>query len=230
MKLHPITLGVTRPNWGALNTARALGQIAAEAEAHVLARDNNTCRCCGFRAEKYQKILHLNGDARDFSDQNVLTVCVFCHQCFHLEDVGKMGSGMLIWLPETDQATLHHIMRAVYVGRVAQGPLADAARATYEMLVGRGEDAKRRLGSTDPSALAIVMRDFLTSQAYAQMHKKLEGIRLLPLDRRMATDAGLEFNQFPQILAYWRSKNGPFAVTPVQEWATLFKELSPAVA
>lgn len=136
-----------------------------------------------------------------------------------------MGSGMLIWLPEADQTTLHHIMRAIYIGRVAQGPLADTARATYDVLLKRGDDAKRRLGSTDPSALALVMRDFLTTQTYQQLQKKLEGIRLLPLDRRMVMDAGLEFNQFPQILAYWRSKAGPFASTPVQEWATLFQPI-----
>ncbi len=225
MKAYPITLGVTRPNWGKPNTARIAGDISEEAEAHIFKRDDHTCQCCGFRAEKYQKILHINGDARDFREENVLTACVFCHQCFHLEDVAKMGSGMLVWLPEIEQAALHHLMRAIYIGRVAQGPLADTARSTYEKLLKRGEEAKRRLGSTDPGALALVMRDFLTTQTYHQLQKQLDGIRLLPLDRRMVMDGTLEFNQFPQILAYWRSKAGPFATTPVQEWATLFQPI-----
>jgi intracellular multiplication protein IcmJ len=223
MKAYPITLGVARPQWGPVSTKRAVGQISDDAVTHVFNRDEHTCQCCGFRSEKYQKILHLNGDSRDFSGDNVLTTCVFCHQCFHLEDVAKMGSGMLVWLPEIEQADLHHMMRAIYVGRVAQGPLAEAARNAYETLLKRGEDTKKRLGSTDPAALAMVMRDFLTPQQYAQVQKKLDGIRLLPLDRRMVVDGTLEFNQFPQILAYWRSRNGPFAKIPVQDWATLFQ-------
>jgi intracellular multiplication protein IcmJ len=223
MKAYPITLGVARPHWGPTNTKRAVGQISDDAAQHVFKRDDHTCQCCGFKAEKYQKILHLNGDARDFDPDNTLTTCVFCHQCFHLEEVAKMGSGMLVWLPEIDQAELHHMMRAIYVGRVAQGPLADSARSAYETLLKRGDEAKKRLGSTDPAALALVMRDFLAASQYAQLQKRLEGIRLLPLDRRMVIDGTLEFNQFPQILAYWRSRNGPFAKIPVQEWATLFQ-------
>lgn len=226
MKPYPITLGVSRPHWGPPNPRRAVGQISDNATTHVFSRDDHTCQCCGFRSEKYQKLLHLNGDMRDFAEDNVLTVCVFCHQCFHLEEVAKMGSGMLVWLPEIEQADLHHLMRAIYVGRVAQGPLADAARSASETLHGRGEEAKKRLGSTDPAALAIVMRDFLPQQVYTQMQAKMDGIRLLPLDRRMVVDGTLEFNQFPQILAYWRSRNGPFAKIPVQEWATLFQPLA----
>lgn len=226
MTAYPLSLGVRRPQWGAVNTNRAMGQISGDAEAHIFQRDNHTCQCCGFRAEKYQKVLHINGDSRDFQDENVLTTCVFCHQCFHLEDVAKMGSGMLIWLPEMDQATLNHMMRAIYIARVAQGALADTARATYQALISRGEDAKKRLGSTDPGALAIVMRDFLTNQQYAQMQKKLDGIRLLPLDRRMIMEGSLEVNHFPSILAHWRSKSGPFAEIPVQEWAELFKQMA----
>ncbi len=226
MKAYPITLGVVRPNWGPPSTKRVLGQISEDAAGHIFERDGHTCQCCGFKSEKYHKVLHINGDARDFSDENTLTTCVFCHQCFHLEEVGKMGSGMLIWLPEISQSDLHHLTRAIYVGRVAQGPLADAARQAYESLLKRGEEAKKRLGSTDPAALALVMRDFLMPSQYAQLQKNLEGIRLLPLDRRMVVDGTLEFNQFPQILAYWRSRNGPFAKVPVQEWATLFQAVA----
>jgi intracellular multiplication protein IcmJ len=226
MKSYPITLGVTRPHWGPVNTKRTTGQISAEADEHVLSRDQYTCRCCGFKAQKYQQVLHINGDPRDFSDDNVLATCAFCYQCFHLEHVAKMGSGMLIWLPEIDQAMLHHLMRSLYIARVAQGALSETARQTYDSLMKRGDEAKKRLGSTDPGALSIVMRDFLPQAGYQNLQKKLEGIRLLPLDRRMIHDGKLEFNQFPQMLAYWRSKTGPFADLPVQDWGGLFPALA----
>jgi len=226
MKYYPITLGVKRINWSAkADTVRSKGEIGDEARVRLLKRDDHTCQCCGFRAEKYQQILHINGDERDFRDDNVLTTCVFCHQCFDLSSVNAMDSGKLIWMPEVTQAQLHHMMRALYVARVTQGPLAETARKTYDALLSRGDEAKKRLGSTDPGALALVMKDFLTQKQYENIQERLEGIRLLPLDRRMVKEGDLEFNQFPQILAYWRSKNGPFGAMPAQDWPGLFKDV-----
>lgn len=229
MKYHPITLGVKRINWSAkADNVRAKGDIGDEAKLRILNRDDHTCLCCGFRAEKYQKILHLNGDDRDMRDDNVLTACIFCHQCFDLTDVNAMDSGKLIWLPEISQANLHHLMRALYVARVTQGPLAEIARKTYETLLARGDEARKRLGSTDPGALALVMKDFLTQKQYENTQERLEGIRLLPLDRRMVPmqdEKGGTYNEFPQILANWRSKNGPFGALPAQEWPRMFKDV-----
>jgi intracellular multiplication protein IcmJ len=228
MKYYPITLGVTRPNWSA-KTNRAFGKISPEAAESVFERDNHTCQCCGFRAEKHQQILHKNGDTRDFSDNNVLTACIFCHQCFDLSVVDAMQSGMLVWLPEVPQHDLSHLMRAVYVARVTQGPLADMARQIFDALYARGDEAKKRLGSKDPGALALVMRDFLTGKEYHQTQDNLKGIRLLPLDRRMVKDDGGQLNLFPQVLAHWRSKTGPFGALPAQDWPQIFKDQLTAV-
>lgn len=220
-------------NWSPQADAhRVKGDIGEEARVAILVRDDHTCQCCGFRAEKYQQILHLNGDTRDYRDDNVLTTCIFCHQCFDLSRAGEMDSGKLIWLPEMPQAALHHVMRALYVARVTQGPLAETARKAYETLLSRGEEAKKRIGSTDPGALALVMRDFLTQKQYEDVQERLEGIRLLPLDRRMVplSADGATFNEFPQILANWRTKNGPFAALPAQDWPHHFKDVLELVA
>ena len=229
MKYYPLTLGVVRPNWNPAKV-RAVGRVSPEANEAVLARDGHVCRCCGFRAEKHQQVLHLNGDSRDFEDKNVLTTCVFCHQCFDLSAVDTMRSGMLIWLPEIPQHELHHLMRAIYIARVAQGPLAELARRIFDALYARGDEAQRRLGSKDPGALALVMRDFLTGAEYHQTQDHLKGIRLLPLDRRMILDAdGSEINFFPQLLAHWRSKAGPFGEMPAQDWMRLFHQAGTAL-
>lgn len=234
MKYHPVTLGVKRLNWSPQADAiRVKGDVGDDARQAILKRDDHICQCCGFRAEKHQQILHLNGDTRDFRDENVVTACIFCHQCFDLELVGNMDSGMLIWLPEMTQANLHHLMRAVYVGRVTQGGLAETSARISETLMARGADAKKRLGSTDPAALALVMRDFLMQKQYESLQERLDGIRLLPLPKRMLpaseisphiTDAKAKDNAFPMILAYWRTKNGPFGAMPAQEWPRLFKD------
>jgi intracellular multiplication protein IcmJ len=198
----------------------------ATAQAAIFARDDNTCQCCGFVSQKYQQILQLDGNPNNMAPDNCLTTCVFCHQVFDLHHTAKLQSGMLIWLPEIGQAALHHLMRAIYVARVTPGSMADTAKKLYEQLMQRGTEAKHRLGTTDPASLAIVLREFLGGAQYAARKQRLEGIRLLPLDRRMVVEDNLEYNQFPQILAYWRSKNGPFSPLPAADWLKLAEQLA----
>lgn len=196
-----------------------------EMKQKIFTRDDHTCQCCGFQSKKYQDILFVNGDPLDFSESNLKTVCIFCHQCFNLDRVNVMRSGVLLWLPEVDQADLHHIARAIYVARISQGPIADAARKSLEALMQRREALRQRIGTDDPYILAMVLKDYLTDSHYNNREKKIEGVRLFPLDRRIIKEADLEFNQFPQILAYWRSKDGPFGGKTPQKWFDIYHNL-----
>lgn len=221
----PISLGVergTKPN-KATDTAVA-GESSGEADTRtrIFERDRYICQCCGFQSHKYQEIHHKNGNPADVSDDNMATVCIFCHQCFRLDQVSQMRAGVLVWLPELSQTTLHHVCRAIYVARITQGPMADAARTALDVLMERREQASERLGTDDPMVLASVLRDFLEDKEYQQRDAKLDGLRLLPLDRRIIKEGDLEFNQFPQILAYWRSKDGPFGKAMPASWPALF--------
>lgn len=240
MAYLPITLGISRAvplRAGASGKGKRGGQAAApppspgtkkipaELKKQVLERDGYACQYCGFESRKYQEVHTKNNNPADHSLDNLVTACLFCHQCFHLEDVGDMTSGTLIWLPDISQADLHHIARAIYVGRISQGPVADAARKTHDILMARREDAVRRLGTDNPYILSTVLRDYLGDAAYALREKKLKGIRLLPLDRRLIKEAELEFNQFPQILAYWRSKDGPFGGKIPGQWLSIYQDV-----
>ena len=139
-----------------------------------------------------------------------------------------MRSGVLVWLPEISQAELHHIARAIYVARISQGSMAETAKSAYKTLIDRREVAKDRLGTDDPHILATVMHDFLGPRHYAMRTEKLEGVRLFPLDRRIIKEGELEFNQFPQILAYWRSKDGPFGGKPPGQWKNFYAKVKQA--
>ncbi len=194
----------------------------------ILTRDNDTCQCCGFQAKKYQEVLFLNGDASDLSEENMKTVCIFCHQCFNLDKIHIMKSGVLLWIPEISQADLHHIARAIYVARISQGPISDAARRSLDALMQRREVLRNRIGTDDPYILATVLKDYLTDSHYRNRESKIEGVRLFPLDRRIIKEADLEFNQFPQILAYWRSKDGPFGGKVPQKWFDVYHSIQKA--
>jgi len=208
------------------NTGRVLSagvqQVSDDLKDKVLTRDDYTCRYCGFQSRKYQEVTFNGTKERPGNPDDYATACTFCHQCFNLEKIGRMQSGAIIWLPEIGQALLHHVCRAIYVARISRGPMADAARDAMEALLARKEAATQRLGTDSPAILSTVLQDFLEADEYKLRLNKLKGFRVLPLDRRIIKEGDLEFNQFPQVLAFWRSKEGPFGDLPPRKWVELF--------
>lgn len=204
-------------------------KVSDDLKNKVHQRDDHTCRFCGLQSRKYQEVSFVGKADKAAGSDDYVTACTFCHQCHHLERIDRMQSGAVIWLPEIGQAALHHICRAIYVARISQGPMADAARDGMEALLARKEEAKNRLGTDSIKILSTVLQDFLEAGEYKNRLAKLKGFRILPLDRRIIKEGDLEFNQFPQILAYWRSKDGPFGELPPRKWASLFYEVQAKV-
>lgn len=230
---YPLKLGTARLEEKPRVSSRDLAKnqkISKDIKNSVLERDDYTCQCCGFRSEKYQQVHFKDHNKRNHGLDNLLTTCIFCQQCYDLEQVGHMSSGALIWLPELSQRELNMIAKAVYVARISQGPIADAARKIHDLLLSRKEEAERRLTTNDPFILSTILNDYMPLGAYKKREAKLEGIRLLPLDRRIIKETDLEFNQFPQILAYWRSKRGPFGIELPQNWISVYQDLASKAA
>jgi intracellular multiplication protein IcmJ len=175
----------------------------------VFDRDLDTCQFCGLRSKKYHDLLARNGF--DWSMRAVFTACIFCSQCLTLESVISQRSGVLIRLPEMSQAALHQVMRVVYILRLKRGLSADTARRVFDLFIERRRAAGEHLTSDDPAFLAGRMEACSMTEELCELRRKLRDIRLFPLDRRIISESDLEFNQFPQILAYWRSKDGPYA-------------------
>jgi len=197
---------------------RGLGDTVREA---VVERDRHVCRFCGFRALRYQQVALLDGDDRSLD--GMVTACIFCRPCFHLELAVERRSGVLLRLPELSQTALHDLARDLYRARITQGVIADRARRALKHLMTRREGARERLGTDDPAHLLRWLEgdddgaaprsavDPPPPPPPADLDTALAEIRLFPLDRRIVREGDLEFNQFPQILAYWRSRNGPYA-------------------
>lgn len=227
-KFLPITLGIANFSSGAQSLSGKAAPLDAEIIQKVFSRDKDSCRFCGFHSKKYQQVVFINGNTADARFDNLATGCMFCHQCFDLEKVASMRSGALIWMPEISQAEVHHVARAIYVARISQGSMAEMAKSTLDQMMKRREEVKIRLETDDPFVLAMVMRDFLGPKHYDMRSSKLDGVRLFPLDRRIIKEGDLEFNQFPQILAYWRSKDGPFGGKIPNKWKLLYAEIANA--
>ena len=237
-KFLPIALSLSAQTLNPIQRQGGDGMVAAPlafdpnaddaTRDRIFARDNHQCQYCGYESQKFQLVHVLDGNPKNTDDKNLVTSCIFCHQCFHLDKVAQMKSGVLIWMPEITQAQLHHLARALYVARITQGPMAEPARQALEMVMKRREEAIERIKTDDPQILSTVLRDYISRKHYDGFNDKLSGIRLFPLDRRTVKEGDLEFNQFPQILAYWRSKDGPFSQMMPNDWLTRYAELKTA--
>ena len=165
-------------------------------------RDGHVCGYCGFFSRKYQRCV---GPATERAD-DLTTACIFCEQVLHVDLVPNMRSGILIWLPEMTQAALNRSMPELYVRRLKQDSVSDGARDIVARLQARRELAKSEFGSDEPEKLVDRLRRARPGEAARLMR---EGLRLLPLDRRIIRDGDLTYNEFPQSLAYWRCAVGP---------------------
>jgi len=183
-------------------------------KAAVTARAGYVCHYCGLRARKYQEVV---GPVSTVTAAEAHLACIFCAQVMALDLVHSMRSGVLIHLPEVGQARLHACARIIYVCRISQGRAADLARRVLDAILTRRARAKARLGSDDPGDLVTMLVGCRTEAEAEALRRQLDGIRLFPLDRRLVREMELEFNQFPQILAYYRSKDGPFGGLPPKD-------------
>ena len=212
----PLTLGVGLSSGAEGGGLRPPSKTQAE---KLLKRDDFTCRFCGFRSLQFQRVVPFEKD--------YVTACNFCEQVISLERAGIASSGVLIWLPEISQAELNHIVRAIYVARADEdSEISKAAERAFDALMARRVDAKKRLGSEDPLLLSTVLHENLTKKERVAAVKKLDGVRLLPLDKYVVRGHSGDFNAFPQMIKFWISKDGPFAKIPTGEWQKRFGKIT----
>lgn len=229
MSLLPMTLGVKRnidaQGSGSSRRKPLTRQQVTKLLQHTLEKDAYTCCYCGFTARQFQKAIPKDWSVSDPRDAELVTACIFCEQVFALDTVAPMGSGSLVWLPEIDQASLNNIARAAYVaksyGEALPPRVRLAADRTLEVLLYARGEAKRRIGTDEPAVLATVLLENLDEANYKKRIAKLDGVRLLPLDKRMVASAKGEADQFPKIMSYWVSDEGPFGKMPPEKWENL---------
>jgi intracellular multiplication protein IcmJ len=212
----PLTLGVTGGDAKSGGAPKPPSRSEAE---QIFKRDDFACRFCGFRSVQFQRLVQ--------SREGYVTCCSFCEQALHLDRAGIMGGGILIWLPEITQAELNHIVRAGYVAKAEAGtPMATIATRALDALTARRTEAKKRLGTDDPLLLATVLHENMTPAGRDEAIGKLDGVRLLPLDKHMVRSAQGDVNGFDRMIRFWRSKDGPFAALPNDEWQGLFDKIA----
>lgn len=192
--------------------------VSEDTKQQVLSEQNNTCQFCGFKTDKFQEVVNYKG--------NNQVACSFCYQVLNLEAAISRRSGYLIYLPELTQAELNHILRAIYVARTDSNlEIATSARRVFDVLIERRALAEKILGTDDLRSFAEILQCFMNDEEKSQISDKLSGIRLLSLDKKIVVEDGMEFNEFPQMLNFWKSKVD-FLNIPCCKWEKLEKAVS----
>lgn len=177
----------------------------------VLARDHGKCQYCGFAAERYQEIHHLDDNHGHNELGNLATICCFCHLSFHLGMAGIRSAGLIIWCPEHSQAELNNIARAVFVAVSNKGTHEEAARTLYNAYMTRASVAEESLGkgASNPANLGQALLN-LTQEAYATRGDRMHGFRILP-----------RITAFAKQVTYWQTEKSLYAGFKESEWDAL---------
>lgn len=183
MDLLPIALSARRGNWQRFmrrKSNEAFRRIAAK----VLARDESTCRYCGFQTEKYLEVINIDQNYSHNHINNLATACQFCANCFFLDAIGRDGrsGGTIIHLPEISQSDLNHFCRALICSLLREAPYKGKLQAVYLSLQDRSKPVEEVFGPSaqEPSMFGQSLIDSgLTEQQLK--HPILTELKLLPI-------------------------------------------------
>lgn len=182
MDLLPITLTARRGNYARFSSRKSNETFRKLAEK-VLLRDDNTCRYCGFQAEKYQEVVNIDQNYGHNTIDNLATACQFCTQCFFLESVGIDGKsgGTLIYLPEISQADLNHFCRALFCSFLRDAPYKGKLQAVYLSLQDRAKPTEEVFGTRtqEPNVFGQSLIDCNLNEQQLN-HPILSELKLLP--------------------------------------------------
>lgn len=136
--LLPISLAAKRGNWSRF-ASRKNNKAFIALRDQVFARDDYTCRYCGFQAKDFQEVVNIDQNYNHNTLDNLATACNFCAPCFFLDGIGSDGKsgGTIIYLPEIPQSDLNHFMRALFCSMLRDAPYKGKLQAAYLSLQDR---------------------------------------------------------------------------------------------
>lgn len=178
----PLVISAKRSSWRLADGHSGEADLAfGEVRQQVLQRDNYTCQGCDFRAEKWQEVHHRDDNHHNNQPNNLVTVCCFCHQVFHLGMVGMQRSGVVIWLPEISQADLHNITRAIFIAVRNRKSNMEAARRLFSAFESRAQLIEEEFGpgASNPGSWGQAMLE-MSQEQFDGRAERFGHLRLLP--------------------------------------------------
>lgn len=166
-----------------LYSARKADPNFKKFEQKILQRDRFTCQFCGFQAKQFQDIVNLDGNFMNNKQENLVTSCCFCAQCFFIESVGVggYGGGTLIFLPEFTQSELNSLCHVLFCAITNDTGYKNSAQSIYRGFKFRSQAVEDKFGegTSDPAIFGQLLIDSGVSAEHGT-DKILNNIRLLP--------------------------------------------------
>jgi len=188
-------------------------------------RDKHSCRAegCGFHSRRFQEVHHIDDNHHNNSEDNLVTLCPFCHAVFHI-GYASINGARLIKLPDGAdmlQGELNSIMRLLYVGAAkGGGELQEGCRELIASFQECSRSMIDEFGFDDPAILGDVFLR-MSETEYARREDYIKGVRLLPAPVHMIGNS----NRWGDRLAYWSSEAGPFGQLGTETWMTAFSNI-----
>lgn len=239
-QLLPLVPSVKATNWRMNDDDRESADVEFQhVRMKALERDDRTCQFCGFRAQKYQEVHHVNNDHADNRLGNLVTACSFCHMVQHIGLAGKNKEAVLIWLPEISQDKLHHIVRSILVVKKwAAGfandrrrppdsiknatEMSQAAQAIEAKLLARTNEAEKLFLTSDPLTMGSILQQ-IANESPALYEKRVDflyGLRLMPLGRRASNGKDV----MPDMVDSWLGVGGPYVGLNPITWFSILSQ------
>lgn len=191
MDFLPITLTAKRGNWQRFMSRKANKAFLAVRDK-VFARDDFSCRYCGFQSNQYQEVVNIDQNYDNNNLTNLATACGFCAQCFFIDSVGLDGKSgaTIIYLPEISQADLNQFCRTLFCSMLRDAPYKGKLQAAYLSLQDRGAMVEEVFGpnSKEPEVFGQVLIDSNLTEAQTK-HPILSELKLLPIRKFYKTQS-----------------------------------------
>lgn len=200
----------------------------AQKRRSILQRDGYRCVSCGFPAPPdksassgsllasgYLEVHHIDNDHHNNEDeQNLITLCPFCHSVHHLGFTGANKRASLAVIPWLTQAQINLLCNLCGVAINREGELGSWARELYESMQRMGQVMEELFGPGADDA--SVMSGALSSlhrknrDLYAQRGKALYVVRVIPT-----------LSAFTEAVSWWASHTW----LPGENWETAWRKL-----
>jgi intracellular multiplication protein IcmJ len=203
--LLPLHLMAKRGNWQQF-MARKSNKSFLAMQQRVLERDQNACRYCGFKSDRFMSVVNLDHNYQNNALPNLVTACSLCMPCLFLDGIGTDGKtgGILIIEETVSQTDLNHFCRALFCSMLRDAAYRGKLQSTYIGLQERKQAVEKLFGpqTSNPNIFGQTLIDSGITPEQLLKHPVMSTLRLLPLRKYFLDES-----------AYWRQTT--FAVVPI---------------
>lgn len=179
----------------------------------LIAFKKNKCDCCGFRSDKFMRLVSKNNGYSVLKPELFLVTCPFCFLTRRLERA--KDKAVLLYLPEITQSQLNmitHVLWHFSESKSLNSTQYHYANNMMNNLLKRSEVVESALGDKAnlPENFAFALKS-LSDEDYTNRNKAFDGIRLMPIKKGFQSE-----------VQHWSSTVYPSIMgSNVDEWNAL---------